>query len=179
VAAALVEHARTAAVRYVDEARAAAALPVLAEARARLGLARGTPDDPACARLLALAGTADAEAKARCFATLVHDAALPDRWVEAAAERFNAPAHAALTLPYLRPALVALPDLARTRGIFFADRWLAAFCGGHASEAALAAVRGFLAADSVAPALRRKVLEHADELARAVRIRARHAGRIR
>jgi aminopeptidase N len=177
VAAALLEHGETAATRYLaDVARAGTARPALTAARTRLGLVHRPPADPACEKLLALAGAADADAKARCFASLVKDADLPDRWVEAAAARFNAPTHAALTLPYLRPALDALPDLARLRGIFFTDRWLSAFCGGHASAVALATVHRYLAEARITPELRRKVLEHADELARAVQIRARYPG---
>ena len=80
---------------------------------------------------------------------------------------------ATLTRPYLRPRARGAPELAETRRIFFVDRWLAAFIGGHRDAAALADVERFLAEDALPDALRTKVLEHADGLARAVRIHAR------
>lgn len=176
VAAALAEHASVAAQRYVGGAAGDAVRTTLDAARLGLGLAREPPRAAACLSLVERAGRADAAEKARCFHALLHDATLPERCVEAAAERFNAVAHAPLTLPFLRPALDALPRLACERRIFFVDRWLAAFMGGQVGHAAMAEVERFLAETRLDPELRRKVREHADELARTVRIRDRYAG---
>ncbi len=174
VRVALVEHAHTAAARYVSSASRTAARPALAAARQALGLIRPAPQDPAARALLALASSADPADKARCFALLRDDTTQAERAVEAAAERFNDIEHQAVTLPYLRAALEALPELARSRRIFFVDRWLASFCGGHTSRAALSIVRSVLAATALPAGLRTKVLRHADELARTVRIRERY-----
>jgi aminopeptidase N len=175
VAAALVEHASIAARRYVGDAAGAAAHAPLEAARRRLGLARAVPRDPACLALAERAGRADAAEKARCFHAFLHDTTLSERCVEAAAECFNAVEHAPLTLPFLRPALEALPRLAHERRIFFVDRWLAAFVGGQVGQVAMAEVERVLAETPLDADLRRKVREHADELARTVRIRARYA----
>jgi aminopeptidase N len=146
--------------------------------RRDLGLVRAAPRDTACLALLVRASCADAAEKAQCLHAFLHDATLSERCIEAAAGRFNAVAHAPLTLPLLRPALDALPRLARERRIFFVDRWLAAFMGGQVSREALAEVERFLAETPLAADLRRKVREHADELARTVRIRERYTAAI-
>ncbi len=117
----------------------------------------------------------DAAVKARYFERALHDAALPESWIEAALVAQNAPEHAALTAGLLEPALRALPDLKRSRKIFFVNEWLAAFLGGQVDQAALAAVERFLERPGLDPDLRLKVLEAADPLERAVRIRARFA----
>jgi aminopeptidase N len=175
VAATLVEHASVAARRYAGDAAGAVARAPLDAARRRLGLSRAVPRDPAGLALAERAGRADAAEKARCFHAFLHDTTLSERCIEAAAERFNAVEHAPLTLPFLRPALEALPRLAHERRIFFVDRWLAAFVGGQVGRAAMAEVERFLAKSPLDADLRRKVREHADELARTVRIRARYA----
>ncbi|HYP52783.1 MAG TPA: hypothetical protein VEQ42_04550, partial [Pyrinomonadaceae bacterium] len=101
---------------------------------------------------------------------------LAESWIEAAAAPFNNPRQSELTLPYLEPALRALPVLKRTRKIFFVNNWLAAFIGGQCDERAARVVRDFLAREpSLDRDLRLKVLEAADGLERCVRIRARHA----
>jgi hypothetical protein len=109
------------------------------------------------------------------FERFVGDATLAESWVEEALVPFNAPEHAAATLPLLARALAALPELKRTRKIFFVERWLGAFLGGQANAQALAEVHrlleGALDAD-----LRLKVLEAADGLERAARIRERYSG---
>jgi aminopeptidase N len=175
VTAALVEHAALAVDRYVSPAAATARRDALAAFRRVRGLDAAVPLDPLGEAFAARAALPDPVTKAQCFDTLLHDAALPDRWVEVAAARFNAVDQCALTLPYLRPALDALPRLAETRRIFFADRWLAAFMAGHRDAAALVEVERFLGETALPDALRLKVLEHADGLARAIRIHDRYA----
>ncbi len=173
VAAALADHAAFALERYIAPSTAATRRPALVVARRALGLDAAVPLDAAGEAFATRAARSDAADKAHCFDAMLRDASLPDRWVEAAAVRFNAPEQCALTLPFLRRALDALPALADTRRIFFVDRWLAAFLGSHHDAAALAEVERFLAEAALPEPLRRKVLEHADGLGRAVRIHAR------
>jgi aminopeptidase N len=122
----------------------------------------------------ASAALADAEAKRAMLRRFTRDAELPESWIEEALAPFNAPEHAAYTAPLLGAALAQLPELKRRRKIFFVERWLGAFVGGQADTRALAAVQRFLRGD-VDPDLRLKVLEAADGLERAVRIRERFA----
>jgi len=122
----------------------------------------------------ASAALADAEAKRAMFRRITRDAELPESWIEEALAPFNAPEHAAYTAPLLGAALARLPELKRGRKIFFVEHWLGAFLGGQADPGALAAVQRFLRGDLDAD-LRLKVLEAADGLERAVRIRERFA----
>ena len=124
----------------------------------------------------AAAGAADAEAKRVLFRAFLEDAALPESWTEAALAPLNAPEHAALTRPLLAEALARLPELKRSRKIFFVNGWLAAFIGGQTGRESLAEVESFLRRGDAEPDLRLKVLETADGLERTVRIRARFAG---
>ena len=123
----------------------------------------------------ASAALADAEAKRAMFRRFTRDAELPESWIEEALAPFNAPEQAAYTVSLLGAALAQLPELKRRRKIFFVEHWLHAFLGGQADPEALAAVQRFLRRD-LDPDLRLKVLEAADGLERAVRIRERFAG---
>jgi aminopeptidase N len=119
----------------------------------------------------------DGAVKRRYFDAYLKDAKLSESWVEASFVPLNAPRQDVLTLPLLAPALAELPELKRTRKIFFVNGWLAAFVGGQCSERALKVVRDFLAAEPALDRdLRLKVLEAADGLERCVRVRARYAG---
>ncbi len=122
----------------------------------------------------ASAALADAEAKRAMFRRFTRDADLPESWIEEALAPFNAPEHAAYTAPLLGAALAQLPELKRRRKIFFVEHWLGAFLAGQTDAQALAAVQRFLGG-RVEPDLRLKVLEAADGLERAVRIRQRFA----
>jgi aminopeptidase N len=133
-----------------------------------------TGDDARRYAFAARAAQPGARAKRAMYERWRSDAALPESWVEEALEPFNAPEHAADTAPLLAPALAALPELKRTHKIFFVERWLAAFLGGQADAAALEEVRRLLQKD-LDDDLRLKVLQAADGLERAVRIRERHA----
>jgi aminopeptidase N len=130
------------------------------------------------ARRYAFAATAAlpaADAKRAMFERLVGDAQLPESWIEEALAPFNAPEHAAQTRALLPRALAQLTQLKRTRKIFFVERWLDAFLGGQADAQALAEVRRLLDG-ALDEDLRLKVLEAADGLERAARIRERYAG---
>ncbi|MET0649090.1 MAG: M1 family aminopeptidase, partial [Pyrinomonadaceae bacterium] len=91
------------------------------------------------------AAAPDASVKKNYFGQFVGDKELAESWIEAGIGPFNAPRQAALTLPYLEPALAELPTLKRTRKIFFVNGWLAAFIGGQCDARAAGLVRDFLA----------------------------------
>ncbi len=153
-------------------ARADAEAPALLAALA----AQERSDDARRYAYAAGAAQASADVKQKYFHAYFNERELAESWIEASAGPFNAPAQAALTLDYLAPALRALPELKRTRKIFFINNWLAAFIGGQCSPQALATVQDFLqATPPLDRDLRLKVLESVDGLARCVRIRAQYA----
>jgi aminopeptidase N len=78
-------------------------------------------------------------------------------------------------MPYLKPALEALPRLKRERKIFFILNWLDGFVGEQNSQEALDVVDAFLQGENADADLKLKVLEVRDELARTVKIRDRYA----
>jgi aminopeptidase N len=119
------------------------------------------------------AAAADAEVKRALLRAFREDAALPESWIEEALAPLNAPEQAALTRPLLGEALELLPELKRSRKIFFVNSWLAAFVGGQTSPEALATIEALLRSQRLEPDLRLKLLEAVDGLERAVRIRAR------
>jgi aminopeptidase N len=119
------------------------------------------------------AAAADAAVKRALLRAFRDDAALPESWIEEALAPFNAPEQAALTRPLLGEALELLPQLKAKHKIFFVNNWLAAFVGGQTEPQALAVIEALLASRRLEPELRLKLLEAADGLERAVRIRAR------
>lgn len=121
---------------------------------------------------LAEAARADAATKQRYFRDYLQNPAVPEDWIEGSLAPFNAWNQSALTLPYLKPALEALPQVKRTRKIFFGLAWLNAFIGGQHSPEALTQVQTFLRTTKLDRDLELKVLEVVDELERTVRIRA-------
>jgi aminopeptidase N len=138
--------------------------------------ARADPsDDGRRYAYAAAAARADAATKAMYFAAWFGDPALAESWVEEAVPPFNTVEHAALTAPYLERALQRLPELKRSRKIFFVNHWLAAFVGGQTGAASLATARRALREGKLDRDLRLKVLESLDELERTVRVRARFA----
>jgi len=140
--------------------------------------AQATADSSDDGRRYAYAAAAarrDPGTKREYFDRALHDAALPESWTEAALSPLNAVEHAGLTAPLLEPALRALPELKRTRKIFFVNDWLAAFLGGQLDAAALKGVRSFLREPGLDRDLRLKVLESVDGLERSVKIRERFA----
>lgn len=116
----------------------------------------------------------DAAVKKDYFTRYFADKALNEDWASGSLGAFNASEHAALTLPYLRPALDSLPYIQKNRRIFFLGSWLGAFIGGQKSVAAQRIVRKYLADNPQLPLdLKQKVLQTADELDRTVKIRKR------
>ncbi|HVO34777.1 MAG TPA: ERAP1-like C-terminal domain-containing protein, partial [Gemmatimonadales bacterium] len=144
----------------------------------RLLAAQAARDSSADGRRRAfIAGAArgDSATKRTYFDRYFGDSTLNEDWASASLGAFNALEHQALTLPYLKPALDSLRYIQANRRIFFLGAWLGAFLGGQTSEAALGTVRRFLASRALAPDLRRKVEEYADELERTALIRRRYA----
>jgi aminopeptidase N len=126
---------------------------------------------------VARAATPSASNKAAYFTRYFADNTLNEEWVTASLGAFNDPSHQSLTLPYLRPALDRLSWIQQHRRIFFLGSWLGAFMGGQSTPEAAAQVDAFLTGHPALPTdLRQKVLQYADALRRAVRIRATFAG---
>ncbi|HEY0658937.1 MAG TPA: hypothetical protein VGD05_10705, partial [Pyrinomonadaceae bacterium] len=124
----------------------------------------------------AKAGIASAENKAKFWNDFTNNKEISESWIESAFAPFNSPKHSEVTLPFLEKALAELPDLKKNRKIFFVNGWLGAFIGGQRNEQALAIVNKFLADNpNLDKDLRLKILENADGLERAVKIRKKFA----
>ncbi len=124
----------------------------------------------------AKAGIATTENKQKFFAEFIGNKEISESYIETAFAPFNATRQTDLTLPFLENALKELPNLKRSRKIFFVNGWLSAFIGGQKSEQALAIVNKFLADNlNLDKDLRLKILEVADGLERAVKIRKQFA----
>ncbi|MGH9734449.1 MAG: M1 family metallopeptidase [Candidatus Acidiferrales bacterium] len=120
---------------------------------------------------VAEAATPTAQAKQKYFNEFLHDPARPEDWIELSLRPFNYWNQSALTQPYLKPALEALPQIKSGRKIFFLVDWLDAFIDGQQSAAADAEVHEYLRTASIEPDLRLKILQAVDELDRTVRVR--------
>jgi aminopeptidase N len=123
---------------------------------------------------VAQAARPDSAFKQKYFNDYLHDASRPEDWVEQSLGAFNYWNQTELTLPYLKPALDALPQIKRERKIFFVLGWLNAFIGGQQSAAAQAQLREFLDTAALDKDLQLKILEVSDELDRTVKIRQRY-----
>jgi aminopeptidase N len=145
-----------------------------AAARLRDQARRDTTADGRRLAFIAGAGRPNPAVKREYFTRYFGDASLNEEWATGSLGAFNTIEHQALTFPYLRPALDSLPFIQTHRRIFYLETWLAAFLRGQSSDSALAVVRTYLHDHpGLPPDLRRKVLQHMDELERTVRIRAR------
>jgi aminopeptidase N len=132
---------------------------------------RDLTEDGHKSAFVSAAGVATAENKKKFFTEYTENTSLREDWVTASLSYFNRWDQTALTMPYLQPALDALPQMKRDKKIFFVLDWLDGFVDDQTSPAALKIVDDFLAANTADPDLRLKVLEVRDELARTVRIR--------
>jgi aminopeptidase N len=133
---------------------------------------RDTTADGRRRAFVAGAGRPSAEVKRAYFTRYFADSDLNEDWASGSLGEFNALEHEALTFGYLGPALDSLPFLQANRRIFFLETWLAAFLRGQTGDSALRVVQQYLDAHPRLPQdLRRKVLQHMDELERTVRIR--------
>jgi aminopeptidase N len=123
---------------------------------------------------MAAAARPDAETKKHYFDEYLHDASRPEDWIEISLGSFNWWNQSDLTLPYLGPALDALPQVKRERKIFFMLAWLNAFIGGQQSAVAQKQVHDYLNTAALDKDLRLKILEVVNELDRTVKIRAKY-----
>jgi len=123
---------------------------------------------------MAAAARPDATTKKQYFDEYLHNASRPEDWIEISLGSFNWWNQSDLTLPYLGPALDALPQVKRERKIFFMLAWLNSFIGGQQSAAAQKQVHDFLDKAALDKDLRLKILEVVDELDRTVKIRAKY-----
>jgi aminopeptidase N len=126
---------------------------------------------------VANAARASAEAKKEYFDGYMKDASRPEDWVEQSLGAFNSWNQSSITLPYLKPALDALPQVKKERKIFFVLAWLNAFIGGQQSAEAQAQVQEFLKSAALDKDLKLKVLEVFDDLNRTVKIRAKYGAK--
>jgi aminopeptidase N len=138
--------------------------------------ATDSSDDGRRYAFAARAAESSAEVKRAYFERFFADPGLAESWIDAALGPFNSVEHAELTQPFLDLALAALPELKRTRKIFFVHNWLAAFVGGQLDAAALEQIQSFARQPGLDPDLKLQLLEAMDGLARTVKIRARFAG---
>lgn len=136
--------------------------------------ARDTTPDGRRRAFIAGAARRNTDVKREYFNRYFADKTLNEDWASGSLGAFNATEHAALTLPFLRPALDSLPYIQANRRIFFLGSWLGAFIGGQHDSEGLAVVRRYLTDNpALAKDLRQKVLQAVDELERTVRIRKR------
>jgi aminopeptidase N len=145
-----------------------------AEALLAAERARDKTSDSARYAYAAGAGRALAANKKKYFSDYTSNSEVAEDWITTSLGSFNRWHESSLTLPYLEPALAALPQMKRTKKIFFVLNWLGSFVGGQDSPEALAIVDRFLNTGNLDPDLRLKVLEVKDELDRAVRIQAKY-----
>jgi aminopeptidase N len=118
----------------------------------------------------------NAAAKRDYFDRYFRDTTLNEDWATGSLRTFNSPDDAALTIPYLVPALDSLPWIQKNRRIFFLGSWIGGFIGGQNSPQALSQIDSLLAArPTMARDLREKILQTRDDLERTVRIRAKYA----
>lgn len=135
-----------------------------------------TGDDARRYAYAARAGIATADNKAKYWQDFTANREISESWIEEAFGPFNSIRHADFTLPYLEQALKELPNQKRNRKIFFINGWLGAFIGGQRSKAALEIINKFLESNSsLDNDLRLKILENADIIERAVKIRSKFA----
>ncbi len=120
----------------------------------------------------ARAGIPTKENKAKYWNDFTSNKEISESYIESAFNFWNTPKQAELTLPYLDKALAELSNLKKNRKIFFVNGWLSAFIGGQKSAEALAIINKFLADNpNLDQDLRLKILENADNLERAVKVR--------
>jgi aminopeptidase N len=143
-----------------------------AESRYAAQVRRDTTPDGRRQAFIAAAGRPDPATKRSYWRRWFADSTLNEEWASGSLGPFNALEHEAVTLENLGPALDSLPFIQANRRIFFLEDWLAAFLRGQTTDSALGVVRRHLDGNpALAPDLRRKTLQHLDELERTVRIR--------
>ncbi|MGW9368190.1 ERAP1-like C-terminal domain-containing protein, partial [Streptomyces albidoflavus] len=119
----------------------------------------------------------DLDAKRRAWEAMFEDDTLSTYLFTATAQGFWQPEQTALVRPYVHRYYQEAPGLARRRGAALATAaGAAAFPAYAIDDEALALGRAALAQDDLVPALRRRLADQLDDLARALRVRDRQAG---
>ncbi len=90
-----------------------------------------TSDDAKRYAYAAHAAFATPENRAKFWNDFINNKDISESWIEAAIGPFNSIRHADLSQPYLERALAELPNLKRSRKIFFVNGWLGSFIGGQ------------------------------------------------
>ncbi len=155
--------------------RLALRLPARAEAIIQTQLEQITnPDRRRRLMFIAPALSADASRRDLFFASLADaDQRSTEVWVASALRHLHDPSRIDLAVKYIQPSLELLEEIQITGDIFFPSAWLDATLANHNSGEAAAIVRDFLAArPDYNPQLRMKILQAADPLLRASRLRA-------
>lgn len=131
------------------------------------------PDRRARFRFVRPAVSAEPAVRDSFFAALAEPSnRAHEPWVLEGVSYLHHPLRATWARRYIRPSLAMLEEIQRTGDIFFPKRWLDATLGGHSSPEAAAIVSGFLAESAaLPPRLRGKLLQSADLLFRASRLR--------
>ena len=122
----------------------------------------------------AAAARPDAATKRKYFEDYLHNPSRSEDWIAQSLGAFNYWSQAALTEPYLKPALEALPEIKRNRKIFFLMSWLGAFIEDQQSPEAQTEVHQYLESAALDRDLRLKILQVVDELDRTVKIRRQY-----
>lgn len=102
---------------------------------------------------MAEAARPDLATKERYFARYLSPEGIPEDWIVGSLAGFNSRHQAELTLPFVYPALAALPQLKAERKIFFINAWLEAFIGGQPSINTRLIIRAFLVGTPLSPDL--------------------------
>ncbi len=158
--------------RWALVTRLVAAASPTAQRRLEDEVTRDRTPEGARRAFVARAAHPDPAVKAEYFRRYFADRDLNEDWATASLDAFNGVEVAALTRPYLVPALDSLAWIQKNRRIFYLGSWIASFLEGQTNEEALEEVRRFLAArPTLASDLRSKILQSLDELERTVRIR--------
>ncbi|MEU7377214.1 aminopeptidase N [Streptomyces albidoflavus] len=119
----------------------------------------------------------DLDAKRRAWEAMFEDDTLSTYLFTATAQGFWQPEQTALVRPYIHRYYREAPGLARRRGAALATAaGAAAFPAYAVDDEALTLGRAALAQDGLVPALRRRLADQLDDLARALRVRDRQAG---
>ncbi|MFI1310288.1 aminopeptidase N [Streptomyces albidoflavus] len=119
----------------------------------------------------------DLDAKRRAWEAMFEDDTLSTYLFTATAQGFWQPEQTALVRPYVHRYYREAPGLARRRGAALATAaGAAAFPAYAVDDEALTLGRAALAQDDLVPALRRRLADQLDDLARALRVRDRQAG---
>ncbi len=164
--------------RPLDRWNMVATLVALNDPQAEAVLAEEEKHDPSGDgkkyAYMAAAARLNEGTKKTYFDEYLHNAERPEDWVEISLGSFNWWNQSELTLPYLGPALEALPQVKHDRKIFFMLAWLNAFIGGQQSAEAQKQVHDFLKSAALDKDLRLKILEVVDELDRTVKIRGKY-----